>query len=152
DFSEQTPSEQWAGLSFRGDRVAEVWFKPEGEPLGLVFRIPASSFQIDGVVQRLSAEILLKAVGISTDEVESWRRSGDSESATDPSISELGAPLPQPTNDASDLEIHIRLKSTEPTHDLEAKQEPEFDAIKWHDLEARWKAFLGLEAALDVTR
>src|SRR6516162_7330900 len=48
-FFEQPPSNQWAALTFRGERIAEVWFKPDGEPFALVFRIPQSSFQIPGI-------------------------------------------------------------------------------------------------------
>jgi hypothetical protein len=34
-FSEQPPSEQWAALKYRGEKLAEVWFKPEGEPFSI---------------------------------------------------------------------------------------------------------------------
>ena len=73
NFSEQPPSKQWAALKFRGEKIAEVWFKPEGEPFALTFRIPQASFQIPGMGQRLTTENLLKAVGLATEEVESWR-------------------------------------------------------------------------------
>src|SRR6266436_4696732 len=72
-FSEQPPSKQWAALKYRGEKLAEVWLKPEGEPFALTFRIPRESFQIPGMGQRLTTENLLKAVGITTEEVESWR-------------------------------------------------------------------------------
>src|SRR5580700_1350897 len=96
NFSEQLPSKQWAALTFRGERIAEVWFKPEGEPLALVIRIPRSSFQIPGIGQRLTTENLLKAVAIAPDEVESWRHGGASHSALDGPDPELTNPLPQP--------------------------------------------------------
>ena len=48
-FSEQPPSKQWAALKYRGEKFAEVWFKPEGQPLVLAFRIPRGSFQIPGI-------------------------------------------------------------------------------------------------------
>ena len=70
-FSEQPPSKEWAALKYKGERIAEVWFKPEGEPLALTFRIPQKSFQIPGMGQRLTTENLLKAVAIATEEVES---------------------------------------------------------------------------------
>src|SRR2546430_5966268 len=76
NFSEQPPSKQWAALKYRGEKLAEVWFKPEGEPFGLTFRIPRESFQIPGMGQRLTTETLLKAVAIGIDEVESWRHGG----------------------------------------------------------------------------
>ena len=54
--------------------MAEVWFKPEGEPFGLAFRIPKESFQISGMVEDLTMENLLKALGIVPEEMESWRQ------------------------------------------------------------------------------
>src|ERR1700737_4379522 len=69
NFSEQPPSKQWAALKFRGEKLAEVWFKPEAEPLALLFRIPQNSFQNSGMGPRLTTENLLKAVAIATDEV-----------------------------------------------------------------------------------
>jgi hypothetical protein len=152
NFSEQLPSKQWAALTFRGERIAEVWFKPEGEPLALVIRIPRSSFQILGIGQRLTTENLLKAVAIAPDEVETWRHGGASHSALDGPDPELTNPLPQPTQDVAHLEIHVRLKPPPQVVAHEATCEPEVDSAAWHDLEARWKAVLGLEATVDTLR
>ena len=69
NFSEQARSKEWAALKYRGKRIADVWFKPEGEPFALTFRIPRQSFQVPGMGQRLTAENFLKAVGIATEEV-----------------------------------------------------------------------------------
>jgi hypothetical protein len=152
DFSEQLPSKQWAALTFRGERIAEVWFKPEGEPLALVFRIPRSSFQCPGVGERLTTANLLTAVGIATDEVESWHHGGASQSAPDGPAPDLTIPLPPPPHDVTHLEIHVRLKPpTRPVaHDENGG--PDVTPAEWHDLEARWKAVLGLEAAVDTLR
>ena len=76
NFSEQLPSKQWATLKFRGEKFAEVWFKPEGDPLALRFRVPQNSFQIPGIGERLTTENLLKAVTLATEEVESWCQGG----------------------------------------------------------------------------
>ena len=84
NFSEQPPSKEWAALKLRGETLAEVWFKPEGEPLALLFRIPQNSFQIPGIGLGLTTENLLKAVAIATEEVESWRHGGVCHSAPDP--------------------------------------------------------------------
>src|ERR1700731_1373857 len=92
NFSEQPPSKQWAALKFRGERFAEVWFKPEGEPFALTFRIPQESFRIPDVGERLTTESLLKAVGIAPEEVESWRFGGDSHSEINRPDLELGHP------------------------------------------------------------
>src|ERR1700722_3528925 len=78
NFSEQPPSKQWAALKYRGEKFAEVWFKPEGEPFAVTFRIPRESFQIPGLAHLLTTENLLKAVAIATEEVESWRHGDDS--------------------------------------------------------------------------
>jgi hypothetical protein len=145
NFSEQAPSQQWAALTFRGETVAEVWFKPEGEPLALVFRIPRSSFQRPGIGERLTAENLLKAVAIAPDEVESYRDGGGSDSA------DLTSPLPEPPQDVPHLEIHVRLKPPQAAAH-EVRGEPEVVPAEWHDLEARWKAVMGLEAAVDAMR
>src|SRR6478672_1268920 len=96
NVSEQPPSKQWAALTFKGERIAEVWFKPEGEPLALLFRIPRSSFQVPGIGQRLTAENLLKAVALAPDAVESWRHGGASHSAPDGPDPGLTSPLPPP--------------------------------------------------------
>ena len=121
NFSEQPPSKQWAALTSRGERIAEVWFKPEGEPSALVFRIPRGSFQIPGIGPRLTAENLLRAVAIATDEVESWRPGGPSGSAPDGAGPGLTDPLPQPPHDATHLEVHVRLR---PPPRAAAHQEP----------------------------
>src|SRR5439155_15656045 len=151
-FSEQAPSKQWAALTFRGERIAEVWFKPEGEPLALRFRIPQSSFHIPGIGQRLTTENLLKAVGVAAEEVESWRHGGASHSAPDASHPDLTNPLPQPPDDVTHLEIHVRLKPPPRAAADEVSREPGVVPAEWHDLEARWKAVLGQEAALDNLR
>src|SRR5436309_15704102 len=78
NFSEQPPSKEWAALKLRGETLAEVWFKPEGEPLALLFRIPQNSFQIPGMGQRLTMENLLKAVAIAAEDVESLLHVGAS--------------------------------------------------------------------------
>src|SRR5947209_6677902 len=72
-FAEQPPSKQWAALKYGGEKIAEVWFKPEGESSALTFRILRESFHAPGLDQRLTVENLLKAVAISTEEVDSWR-------------------------------------------------------------------------------
>lgn len=39
-FSDRAPSNDWAALRHKGATIAEVWFKPQGEPFSLVFRVP----------------------------------------------------------------------------------------------------------------
>jgi hypothetical protein len=139
-------------LTFRGERIAEVWFKPEGDPLALTFRIPRSSLQNPGIGQRLTAENLLKAVAIAPDEVESWRHGGASHSAPDGPDPDLTSPLPPPPHDVTHLEILVRLKPPPRAAAHEVSREPEATPAEWHDLEARWKAVLGVEAAVDTLR
>jgi uncharacterized protein YoxC len=152
NFSERPPSKQWAALKCGGEQFAEVWFKPGGEPFALTFRIPQKSFQIPGMGQRLTAENLLKAVAIATEEVESWHHGGVSHSGMDGSSPELGNPLPQPPHDVTHLEIHVRLKPPSQAVARDESCEPEIPLEKWQDLEARWKTILGLEAAMDTLR
>src|SRR3984957_11908760 len=99
NFSEQPPSKQWAALKYRGEKFAEVWFKPEGQPLALTFRIPRERFQITGMDHLLTTETLLKTVALAPEEVESWRHGGVSHSGMDGANPELRLPLPPPHQD-----------------------------------------------------
>ncbi len=144
-FSEQPPSKQWAALKYRGDTIAEVWFKPEGEPFALTFRIPRESFDVPGVGPRLTAESLLKAVGVPADEVESWRHDG----AAGPDVN---GPLPPPPPGAAHLTLSVRLKPPPQAEAPDESRGPEAPAVRWQDLEARWNAILGLEASIDSLR
>lgn len=154
NFSEQPPSKQWAALKYRGETLAEVWFKPEDEPAGLMFRIPQKSFQIAGVGQRLTAESLLKAVGIPLEEVESWHPDAAEMN------SNLAQPLSPPPLDTDYLHLHICLKAPEGTIPFEVPQSDptptplaaEIPEATWQDLETRWKTILGLEASLETLR
>jgi hypothetical protein len=151
-FSEQPPSKQWAALTYRGERFAEVWFKPEGEPFALTFRIPQSSFQIPGMGQRLTTENLLKAVGIATEEVESWRHEGASPSGMSGANSELGHPLPPPPQDVTHLNLYVSLKPLPQAVAPKESCEPEISEAKWQDLESRWQAILDLEVSMEALR
>jgi hypothetical protein len=152
NFSEQPPSKQWAALKSRGETVAEVWFKPEGEPFALTIRIPQNSFQIPGIGPRLTTENLLKAVGITTEAVESWRREGASPSGVSGSNSELRHPLPPPPQDVTHLNLYVRLKPPPPAVASNDSGGPEVPEAKWQDLETRWNAILGLEARIETQR
>jgi hypothetical protein len=152
NFSEQAPSKEWAALKYRGETLAEVWFKPEGEPFALTFRIPQKSFQIPGLGQRLTTESLLKAVAIATEEVESWSHGGVSQSGMNGSNPELRQPLQPPPQDVIHLSISVSIKP--PLQAVASNEilEPDVLLAKWQDLEARWNAILGLEATMDALR
>jgi hypothetical protein len=152
NFSEQPPSKQWVALKYRGERLAEVWFKPEGEPFGLTFRIPQRSFQIPDMGQRLTTENLLKAVGIATAEVASWRHEGASPAGINGSNAELGHPLPPPPQEVTHLNLFVSLKPPAQAVATKESGEPEIPEAKWQNLEARWNAILGLEASVDTLR
>jgi hypothetical protein len=152
NFSEQPPSKQWAALKYRGEKVAEVWFKPEGEAFALTFRIPRESFQLPGMGQQLTAENLLKAVAIATAEVESWSHGGVSHSCANGPGPEPGQPLPPPPQDVTHLSIHVILKPPSPVVAPKESCGPESSSTKWQDLEARWGAILGLEGTIDTMR
>jgi uncharacterized protein YoxC len=145
NFSEQPPSKQWAVLKYRGEQFAEVWFKPEGEPFALTFRIPQESFHVPGLAQLLTIANLLNAVGIATEEVESWRHDGASPS-------ELSHPLPPPPQDGTHLNLFVSVKRPPQAAAPQESREPEVPEAKWQDLEARWNAILGLEATIDTLR
>ena len=166
NFLLQPPSTQWAALKYRGEKLAEVWFKPEGEPLGLTFRIPKESFEVPGLAPLLTIENLLKALTIVPEEVESWRQGDSSPSAGSESEPDLKDLLDPPPPHADHLDIHVRLKQPpeavapllppSPAGEEAAGEREgnaaEIPALNWQDLEARWKAILGLEAAVDALR
>jgi hypothetical protein len=150
-FSELPPSKQWAALKYRGQKLAEVWFKPEGEPFGLTFRVLQKSFQIPGLGQQLTTENLLKTVAIPAEEVESWRLGDISHPGMDGANPELKNPLPPPALGVGHLDVCVRLKPPEPVVRDEAGT-MEISPEKWQDLRARWNAILGIEAAMDSLR
>jgi hypothetical protein len=152
NFSEQPPSKQWAALKHKGETIAEVWFKPEGEPFAVAFRIPAQAFQIPGLGQRLTAETLLKAVGLATEEVESWRHEGASHPGTNGPDSELNHPLPPPPQDATHLNLHVSLRPPPQAVAPEETCAPEIPEARWQHLEARWNAIVVLEGSIDALR
>ena len=150
NFFERPPSEQWAALKYRGDTIADVWFKPEGEPFALTIRIPQESFHVPGMGQLLTAENLLKAVGIAAADVESWRH----EASPQPGVSwhdpDLSRPLPPPPQDVTHLTLHVSLKP--PGASPDEGSVPEVPEAKWQDLQARWEAILRLEASIETLR
>jgi hypothetical protein len=152
NFADRPPSKQWAALKYRGDKFSEVWFKPEGEPFGLTFRIPQENFQIPSMGKQLTLENLLKAVAIGPEEVESWRLGDIAHSSLNGSNPDFKKPLPLPLQDIPHLEIYVRLKPQPEAVAPDESGEPEIPLAMWHELEARWKAILGLEAALETVR
>ena len=152
NFSEQPASKQWATLNYRGQTVAEIWFKPHDEPFALRFRVPQSTFQTPGVGQCLTMAILLKVVGIATDEVESWCDGGVSHSGLNGSNLDLTQPLPPPAADLTCLDIYVSLRRPPEVVAPKETSEAVIPSTKEQDLEARWNAILGLEASIDTLR
>jgi len=152
NFSEQPPSKQWAALKYRGEKFAEVWFKPEGEPFALTFRVPQKSFQTSGMRQRLTTENLLRAVTIPAEEVESWQHGEVSHAGMDGSNPELKYLLRPPPQDEAHLSIHVSLKP--PPQIVTSTESGTIEMTKqdWQELEGRWKVLLGLEAAIETMR
>jgi hypothetical protein len=145
NFSERPPSQQWAALKYGGETFAEVWFKPEGEPFALTFRIPQKSFSIPGMDQLLTTENLLKAVGIATEEVESWHHDG-------PPHSELNRPLPPPPQDVTHLNLNVSLKPAAQDVNPKESGESEIPETQWQNLEARWKTIQEMESSIETLR
>jgi hypothetical protein len=154
NFAEQPPSKQWAALKYRGKQFAEVWLKPADEPFALIIRIPRASFQAPSVGPMLTPENLLKAVGIATEQVESWRHEGAPQPGTEESGSGLGQALPPPAEGAAHLSLHVNLKPPPPPAPAAPAEgcQPEIPEEKWQELEGRWKTILGLEATIDTLR
>lgn len=145
NFAEQPPSTAWAGLKYRGQTVAEVWFKPEGEPFALRFRVPGESFRLPVVGPQLTAERLLRAVGVSAAEVESWQCEGAGASDAG-----LGDPLPPPALER--LELSVRVKPPAPVDASEPGGATSAREANWDYFEGRWNAILGVEASIDALR
>jgi hypothetical protein len=153
NFYQHPPSNQWAALKYQGEKFAEVWFKPEGEPLGVAFRIPRESFAISGIGELLTPENLLKAVAIATEDVESWRHGDDSNpthGGGNGSVAELMQPLSPPPQEVSHLSVHVLVKPPQVAPDQTGA--PEFTSTIWEHLESRWKAILAQEALIETLR
>src|SRR5579875_2917162 len=123
NFSEQPPSKQWAALKYKGEKIAEVWLKPEGDPLALTFRVPQKSFQIPGVDQLLTVENLLSAVSLATNDVESWRLGEAAYPGRDSPNPEWRHPLPPPLPDVAYLTIYVPLKR-QPLRKVRCRRSP----------------------------
>jgi hypothetical protein len=167
NFSEQPPSKQWGALKYKGEKLAEVWFKPDGEPFALLFRIPQQTLQARGPGPRLTLDNILKSVGIAAKEVESWRLGECSDFSMSESRPEFSAPLPPPPPNTTHLTIYVALK---PVPRLVAAGESgtpgfssanasgteggeaEIPSPSWEDLETRWNTLLGVEANIETLR
>ena len=147
NFSDQPPSQRWAALKHRGASIAGVWFKPEGEPSALLIRIPRKSFELPDIAQQLTPEHLLRAVGISADEVESWARDGDSDSSP-----ELDRPLAAPAEEVAHLDLRFTLKGPAPVVAPETSVGLQIPEDKWQYLEGRWEAILNVESSVNAMR
>lgn len=148
NFADRPPSERWAVLKFRGEPFAEVWFKPEGDPLAVAVRVPRGSFEVAELAPLLTAENLLKAVGIPAAEIESWGWEIVGE--------ELESDPHQPLLPPPEGETHRNLcfRRTEETGAPggEDSREGEVPEAWWQEVESRWNAVLGLEASIDTLR
>ena len=151
NFSEQPPSKQWAALKYRGANFAGVWFKPEGEPFALWLRVPRKSFELSVIGQQLTPELLLRAVGISAEEIEFCRLAETSGSGANGSPIEPGHLLPPLPDDVTHCDLYVGLKPA-PGVAPEGIEELEIPEAKWQYLEGRWSAILVVEASVDAQR
>jgi hypothetical protein len=147
NFAEQPPSQRWAALKHRGESIAGVWFKPEGDPSALLIRIPRKSFDLPDIGQQMTPEHLLRAVGISAVEVESWHHDGDPGS-----IPELDRLLAAPPGEVTHSDLRFTLKSPAPVSAPEVPEESEIPEEKWQYLEGRWDAILNVESSINAMR
>jgi hypothetical protein len=151
DFSELPRSTDWAALRYRGERIADVWLKPDGDPLTLIIRVPRTSFQSPDVGPLLTAANLLKSVGLAIEEIESWAYAGASHAGMNGSNPELGEPLSAPET-GGDLEIRVRMKPSTQDDSPDASSEVDLPPAKWQELEARWNAILRFEGSIASLR
>jgi hypothetical protein len=148
NFSEREPSSDWVPLKHLDENIAEAWFKPDGEPLACVFRVPKRQFQVSDLIQQLTVEDLLQAADISIEEVESWQFLDESHLSEDGTNLELKRLLPPPRPDETHLTVHVHLKPPARTEGDWKEVPPE----KWQALDATWKSILVLEATIDSLR
>lgn len=152
NFAERPASKQWAGIPYQGKPCAEVWFKPEGEPNGLTFRIPVQSFSLPGLGPRLTPELLLKAVGLAPEEVAAWHCDEASPATGSRSSAELRRPLPSPPAETAFLQLHVRLKQLTPGVAPTENRASALSEARWQELETRWNSILALEVNIDQMR
>jgi hypothetical protein len=149
NFSERAPSSEWEPLPHSGGEGAEAWFKPDGEPRTVVFRVPESRFQVEDITQQLTLEDLLTAAAVPAGDVDSWQFLDETHSGLDGTNLELKRLLPPPPPGETHLTVHVRLK---PPAAGTAAGDQEIPPEKWQALDAVWKGILGLEAAIDALR
>jgi len=152
NFTEQVPSNEWTPLKHMGGGIAEAWFKPDGEPLTLMFRVPQDRFEIADITQLLTIEDLLQAVAIPNEEVDSWQFGDESHLGMNGTNPELRRLLPPPPPDATHLTVHVRLKPPEPAAAGQIRCEQDVPPETWQALEACWRGILGLETSIDTLR
>ena len=152
DFSERSPSSEWAPVVHLGEEIAEAWFKPVAEPRTVVFRVPRSRFEVSDLTQLLTVEDLLAAASVSNEQVESWQFLDESHSGMDGTNLELKRLLPPPPAEASHLTVRVHVKPPADAAVVAESNAGEMTPEKWQALDACWKSILGLEAAIDALR
>jgi hypothetical protein len=150
NVSERVPSSDWEPLTHQGAEIAQVWFKPDSEPLALVFRVSRTRLEADDLAQQPTVEDLLQAAGISNEEADTWQFLEEFHVGMDGTNLEVKRVLPPPPPDESYLTIHLRLKP--PTQARTEGEAQELTPEQWQALDATWKTILGLEASIDALR
>jgi hypothetical protein len=152
NFSERVPSNAWTDLTHQGEAIAEAWFKPEGEPLALLIRVPRARLEHADLDRRPTAEDLLTAAAVAIEAVESWQFGDESQPGLDGANPELKCLLPPPPPGADHLTIAVRLKPPAEEVAGDAGHVREVRPETWQALEGCWKTILGLEAVIDSVR
>ena len=152
NFADRPPSTEWVALFYQGKPFAEVWFKPEGQPLALAIRIPRDSFHLPGIGPRLTVGNLLRGVGVRAEEVDAWGDEDASPSGPNGPGPALGQPLTPPPSEMTYLVLHVRLKPPAPPPAPAGGDEPAIPEATWQFLEARWNAILSIEASVESLR
>ncbi|HQR42586.1 MAG TPA: hypothetical protein PLX97_07870 [Gemmatales bacterium] len=149
NYTEQTPSTNWAPLNYKNRTIAEVWFKPEGEQHVLTFRLPTQSFQLPDLSPFLTVENLLKSVSIPVSEVESW---GFALTETGQPLEELSQPLKPPAEGDAYLPVFVRLKPPAVLADCTDFEQSGTLSSQWQHLMTRWNTILAAEVNIDTLR
>lgn len=152
NFAERAPSTEWTALSRLGEELAEAWFKPDGEPLALVIRVPQSRFDIEDLTQQLTLEDLLTAAAIPNEDVESWHFGDESHSGLGGTNPELKRLLPPPPPGETHLAMLVQLNPPAPPVVRTEQGVQDISPQTWQALDALWKNILVLEASIELSR
>ncbi|MFT3880522.1 MAG: hypothetical protein QM703_12775 [Gemmatales bacterium] len=117
-----------------------------------MIRLPQQSFQNTAITQYLTIENLLKAMGLSSVDVESYLPDDGSQAGLAGYTAALNLPLLPPPSHVPHLYLHVRMKPPVQADTPPGGPIPADLMGKWQKLEARWNTILIIEVNIDTLR